>query len=369
MTTLPNMGIILATPGGDSGSWDDKINAGFGLVDAHDHTPGKGVQIPTAALSIDDDLPFGGFGATGVGRVAFNAVTALVAGSKTLFVSSSDNELYWRTNSGTNVKLTSGASINTTLVGGIVGDYTSVGAALAFDDANKRYTFKDQSAKWARLASGPVRIFEYNTTESVYVEQTVDAALAASYTVTWPAALPGSTVFMQISTEGVVSFTNTLPADTNITLSGGGRVITGERRYTCPIHTGLCITAGTVSTNTGAPGSIVAAATTVYYPIFVPGPGWYETGGGLVKLTKVRITSDSGSANNTTYSVVRQTGAQIATFSADVAGTPTTTTADSVMLTLTTPEQIDEIVSWVKVVTDSGSTRTFLTLTPYFTQT
>ena len=69
---------------------------------------------------------------------------------------------------------------------GLMGSGIAQMAALAgwqvtlrdLDDAGKRYTFKDQTAptkKWARLASGPVRIFEYNTTESVYVEHAVDA--------------------------------------------------------------------------------------------------------------------------------------------------------------------------------------------------
>lgn len=212
MPTLPNMALITPTQGGDSGTWDDKINAALALVDAHDHTSGKGVRVPVAGVNINADLAMGAYGLTGLGKAAFSAVAALASGSKTLFVSSADNELYWRTNGGTNVKLTLGSSINTTLVGGIVGDYSSVGAEVAYDDANKRYTFKDQSSptkKWARLASGPVRIYEYNTTESVYVEHAVDAALAASYTATWPAALPGAQALMQISAAGAVIFSNT----------------------------------------------------------------------------------------------------------------------------------------------------------------
>ncbi len=211
MTTLPNMGIELPVQGGDSGTWDDKINAGFALVDAHDHTSGQGMQVPVAGLDIDADLAFGGFGVTTLGKAAFSAVTALASGTKTLFVSSADNELYWRTNAGTNVKLTAGTSINTTLVGGIVGDYTTVSAEVAYDDANSRYTFKAPGSPktWARLASGPVRIHQFATSETVYVEHAIDAALASSYTVTWPAALPGAAALMQISAAGLVSYSNT----------------------------------------------------------------------------------------------------------------------------------------------------------------
>lgn len=209
MPTLPNMSLITPTAGADSGTWDDKINAAFALVDAHDHTSGKGVTVPVSGLNINADFAMGGYAVTGLGSIAFNAVTALTTGSKRLFVGSSDNELYWRTNAGTNVKLTSGTSINTSLVGGIVGDYSTVGAEVAYDDANDRYTFKDQTSPskfWARLASGPVRIYEFGTVESVYVEHAVAAALASSYTVTWPAALPATSTPVQISATGVVSF-------------------------------------------------------------------------------------------------------------------------------------------------------------------
>src|SRR5687767_7384758 len=116
MPTLPNMGLITPTLGGDSGTWDDKINACLALVDEHDHTPGKGVLVPIAGIDVDDDLAMGGLSLTGVGSVDFTAIAAPSSGSKRLFVNTADNELYWRTNAGTNVKLTSGTSINTTLV-------------------------------------------------------------------------------------------------------------------------------------------------------------------------------------------------------------------------------------------------------------
>lgn len=275
MTTYPNMGLAVPTQGGDSGTWDDKINACFALIDAHDHTSGKGVQIPVAGLNIDTDLPMGSHGLTGVGRVDFTPIATLAAGANVLFVDLNDGELYYRTTGGTNVKLTLGTSINTTLVGGIVGDYTSVGAEVAYDAANKRYTFKDSSSptkKWARLASGPVRIYEYNSTDSVYVEHAVDAALASSYTVTWPAALPGATQMVTITDAGVVAFDGVLGANQNITLSGTGKIKHGNytRLITFDSNDVIDYQNGTVGHTTGDGGSTLSAnapATSAYYRI------------------------------------------------------------------------------------------------------
>jgi len=234
MPTLPNMSIVTPTLGGDSGTWDDKINDAFGLVDAHDHSSGKGVKVTPSGLNINADLAFAGNGATGLGKVLFNAVTALASGSKALFVSSADNELYWRTNAGTNVKLTSGTSINTTLVGGIVGDYSSVGAEVAFDDANDRYTFKMQGSPkpWARLASGPVRIFEFNTVETVYVGLNAPTALAAAYDITLPLAAPGSTSFVLMDSSGVLTVTNTVPNAITFSTSISTPTIAGTPNFT-----------------------------------------------------------------------------------------------------------------------------------------
>lgn len=272
MPTLPNMGLETPVAGADSGTWDDKINASFVKVDDHDHTSSKGLRITPAAMNINADLSVAGFSITSLGKLSFSEIAAPIAGSKNLFVSSVDHELYWRSNAGANVKLTSGASINTSLVGGIVGDYASVGAEVAFDDANKRYTFKDQtspSKKWARLASGPVRIFEYNTTESVYVEHAVDAALAAAYTVTWPAALPGAQTIVQISSAGAVSFSNTF-ANLDITFSGTGHIKHGSYTEIHPVtQNGWFTDSGSAPARvgTGNPLVDVPNSSVNYYPI------------------------------------------------------------------------------------------------------
>lgn len=208
--------IDLPALGGDEGVWDDKINAALGLIDAHDHTTDKGTRVPSAGLNINANLSFGGFSLTSIGSVDFTAVAALASGTKRIFVSSSDNELYWRTNAGTNVKLTSGSSINTSLVGGIVGDYSSVGAEVAYEDSTDSYTFKQQGTKpWARMRSGEVRIYETGTTETVYIGIATPAALGGTYTLTLPTALPGSTSLLQVTSGGTVSFSNSIGALTS----------------------------------------------------------------------------------------------------------------------------------------------------------
>lgn len=226
--TLPNMSIVLPTVGGDTNAWGTEVNAALQILDPHDHSPGKGPRVPTTGIGINADLTMAGFGLTNLGRAAFSAITALATGSKALFVNSADNELYWRSNAGVNVKLTSGSTLNVSLVGGILGDYASVGAEVAYDDSLDRYTFKQQGSPkpWARMASGPIRLFEFNTTEAVGVEIACAAALASNYTITLPAAPPASTQLMQMSSAGAVSVSNTLTVTlaASAGLSGAGTV-------------------------------------------------------------------------------------------------------------------------------------------------
>lgn len=276
MTTLPNLNLTLPTRGAPgSGLWGDTEDNNLTLLDAHDHSSGKGVRIKTAGIAIDADLSFSSlYAPTALNRITFSSIAALSSNNKSLFVSNADNELYWRSNAGANVKLTSGSSLNVAaFTGGIGGDYTAVGAAVAFDDANDRYTFKQQGGVWARMASGEVRILETGTSETVYVGQAAPAALAASYTMTWPTANPGATSVAQIDSTGQWSFTNTivndvtLAANKSVIVSGSGLYKHGVVTVAVPVvnagtspftfTTGIANANPSASLNTSAGGGLL----------------------------------------------------------------------------------------------------------------
>ncbi len=232
------MGLVLPTENSDAGTWDATINTALTRVASHDHSSGLGVKVKTNGLDINADLTFSSGGvysaAKDVKAVDFQptASSAMTSYAGALFVNSTDsNNLYFRTQSGSNVRITNGTALDITVVGGIVGDYTSVGAEVAFSDAGKEYTFKqDGSPKpWAALRSGPLRIAELDTTDSVYVEVIAPAALASSYTITLPTAVPATTNPVRMSTSGVLSV---LTTNEDITLSGTGEIKHGDRTLT-----------------------------------------------------------------------------------------------------------------------------------------
>ena len=335
--TLPQIGIILPSLGGDSGSWDDRVNAALTLIDAHDHTSGKGARVTSAALNINADLSFGNNAITALGKIGFTAITAPASGSKNLFVSTADNELYWRTNGGTNVKLTNGSGINISLVGGIVGDYAAAGAEVAYDDANDRYTFKQQGSPkpWARIACGGIRLYEFNTTETVYTGLIVDAALASSYDLTLPAALPGSQVLVQVGTTGNLIFSSsgvtsiTMASNANITLSGTGDYKHGNKT----IHqTSLARqVGGTVTTTSDDVINTLVHPTTSFFPLMGLKVG--------DRLQSVKLFATS--ASNPTVEIIKQLNGAGAAISRTASGGPISSTGNQTF----TPDSLETITS------------------------
>jgi hypothetical protein len=201
------MGLIDPTRGElGSGVWHDAIDANTGRIDAHDHTSGKGARVPTAGININADLSFGGlYAPISLHRLTFASITSLSSNNKSLFVDSDDNELYWRTGSGTNVKLTDGTALNVAaFTGGFGSDYATNGNA-DYDAAGVVYTFKESGGTWARVASSAIRLYEHGTSEALYVAHVAPSALASSYTVTWPDALPAGDSVLRVSSAGAIS--------------------------------------------------------------------------------------------------------------------------------------------------------------------
>ncbi len=220
--TLPNMGLTLPTQGiAGAGVWDDALDANATLTDAHDHSPGKGAPVKTNGISINADLTFASlYAPINLHRITFASIVALSSSNKSLFVNAVDSELYWRSNAGTNVKLTSGSALNVAaFVGGIGGDYAATGALVDYDDATDTYRFRQELAsavrQFAKVRLADIQLVEYDPSGDATVPAnavTIKSpdALAGSYTVTLPAAAPGSTLLVQMDSAGTLSASNTV---------------------------------------------------------------------------------------------------------------------------------------------------------------
>lgn len=221
-STTPLMNLVLPTvgPTGQIGpTWATNLNDAFNLVDAHDHTSGKGPKVPTAGLSINADLSFGGFNATSLNTSKYNSLVSALASSFTNSVYVVGGELYFNDGSGTDVQLTSGGAINVASLGTITGDYSTSTADLNYSDATKTFTFKQSATATAFISCGSVSIFE-NVAGAKFTKIQNTASQASDQTITLWASLPGSTLPALISSSGVLStgqITTAQITDVNVT--------------------------------------------------------------------------------------------------------------------------------------------------------
>ena len=203
----PNMGLILPTDHGSADTWDAILDTVFGVIDGHNHSGGSGAQVSISSLKIDADISFvdpggGKHAITNMKAIDFAPVptTDVTALAGALFLNTADNELYYRTVGGVNVKVTNGAALNfAAFVGGIAGDYTSVGAEEKYDDATDAYWFTQQVGaavrQYAKMQCADLKLFEFKAVGATPVPNFSVAlkspvALAANYSLTMPAALP-----------------------------------------------------------------------------------------------------------------------------------------------------------------------------------
>ena len=221
-----NMQLVKPVENGDTGVWASLLDAIFDLIDAHDHTTGKGVKIPLAsAATVNNDVSWASgassYAITNLKAVDFKPVAASAASiySAALFVNSTNNELTYRTTTGTNVQITSGTGLNIAGIGGIGGDYAGVGALVDFTDSSDTYAFRQQIGagvrQYGHVAVGDLDLFEFKSNPTAGVPLTrvrhkSPAALAASYDLTWLPSLPGTQQLLQVDQTGAIAATNTI---------------------------------------------------------------------------------------------------------------------------------------------------------------
>lgn len=111
----PNMGMILPVVGQDLGpQWaTDLFTALSTINDAHNHTPGKGVLVPTAGLNINADLGFGSFNATALRSTRYTSQgSPLGLGTDVGCTYVSNGELWYNDTSNRQVQLTKTGNAN-----------------------------------------------------------------------------------------------------------------------------------------------------------------------------------------------------------------------------------------------------------------
>ena len=194
-TTTTNMSLIQPAIGVTVGpTWSSELNTSLGLIDTHDHTSGKGVQITPSGLNINADLEFNANDATELRTVAFDSSAAVTSTGDTRALYHSGGDIYWRNATGTAVQITDGSSVKTG-AGSISGDMSSTNAALSYSSTSKTFShIADTTTSpdtYAKLLSSNLLLYKYGTGASVgnnayYVTLQYMGTSAGSNTLTVP---------------------------------------------------------------------------------------------------------------------------------------------------------------------------------------
>jgi hypothetical protein len=129
MTTPMNLTYGTPGVGGTAGPlWAQTLNDSLELIEAHDHTSGKGNPIVAASLDIDDDLPFNAHMATELDAARFvdsslDPSTPVAANDLSIFVK--NGNLYFQDGLG------SAAAVQITSAGAVAGTPGTIGSLAA----------------------------------------------------------------------------------------------------------------------------------------------------------------------------------------------------------------------------------------------
>lgn len=116
-TVTPLMGMTIPGVGSEPGpNYAIEINADFvNILDSHDHSTGKGTPVTVAGLNINADLPIGNNNVNNARSYrAHDSGAILTGGADINCIYPVNGDLYWNNSSGTAVKITNVASVNST---------------------------------------------------------------------------------------------------------------------------------------------------------------------------------------------------------------------------------------------------------------
>lgn len=221
MTTTPNMGLTipetLVTTGPE---YANQINTAFDEVDAHDHTPGKGVRITPSALNINASLPMNNQSLINTKSVVL-ALQTSVTSNRTIY--SRGNDLYFRDALGNEVRITASGALDVSGVGGFTGLVAP--ASASYVAASKIFAFYSDAGEFSKLGTGDLSIYPRTGLSPQAVTLVADAATAA-YNLLLPAIGPSANTFMRLTPSSAGDYVELLGTNNQVTVTHNAADVT-----------------------------------------------------------------------------------------------------------------------------------------------
>jgi hypothetical protein len=191
MSNTPNMNLPVPTPGITPGpQYAQQQVLEQNIIDAHNHTPGYGVLVPTAGLNINTNLPFNNNQAVALQAAVFTPQTGLSTLYSLYF---SGVDAYINDGAGNIIRLTSGGTVNATSSG-----ISSGTASASFSSGVLVVNSAPSTPADIQVASV---LLGNNVANSKYLTLAPPASMAANYNLVLP-PLPAVLSFVTLDTSG-----------------------------------------------------------------------------------------------------------------------------------------------------------------------
>lgn len=196
----PNMSlpvpVVGTTPGPD---WANNINSCMSAIDAHDHTPGHGVQISSSAININSDLELNNNSLTEAKSAVFQAQSS-ISTRQAIYVISPD--LIYNDGNGNVIRITQSGSVSG--ASGTITGLPSGTASASYQSVGGTFQFQSATNTPANITGASVSLAQQTTSPNTVTLKSPNS-LASSYNVTFPTAVPSFTSLLTMSTSGVLS--------------------------------------------------------------------------------------------------------------------------------------------------------------------
>lgn len=204
LLTIPNVGIEVGP------AWASEINTALSTIDSHTHISGQGRPIPTAGIQINADLSFNTLynltAVRSIRPVNQSAVLALASDLNCFYVVSGN--AYFNDGSGNQIQLTAAGVVNTAGSGNITGMGGTTATVTYVGGGTKTFTFSSNTNTPAQVVVGNI-VISQQVASGYAVTLSANIAQASNFTLTFPAALPGSTSFINSDSSGNLAFVAT----------------------------------------------------------------------------------------------------------------------------------------------------------------
>lgn len=169
--------------------WAEYINDSLELIDAHDHSPGKGVQITPAGLNINADLPFNENDATELRTVRFADQASTPAGLEDEgIIYMKNGEFCYKDLDDNEVQLTLNGTINVSAGVGVISGLVTP-ASASYSTINGTFSWLKDTSKPAKMIVSDLIIYEFDDAAAFPV--TIKAEnITTAYSLLLPVAIP-----------------------------------------------------------------------------------------------------------------------------------------------------------------------------------